>query len=184
MSVNCHALSKKIFLRDHSLIHSSNSIMAALQGVPLDAPHDPAAPPAALPIARNLIRSRQGFSREVVVEAPLDAEGGITFLDVETLRGAQPHLQELLNNQLRFLVKVVARVRLAETVVDPSADEPAERYSNVWIPLGPWAVPPLARVDERLRRYILRVADHKLQFALPPTLQPHLQLQSDVELAE
>ena len=143
--------------------------MAALLGVPLDAPHDPEAPPAALPIVRNLTRSRQGFSREVVVEAPLDAEGGIAFLDVEALRGAQPHLQALLNNQLRFLVKVVARVRLAETVADPAADEPAERYSDVWIPLGPWAVPPLARVDERFRRYILRVADHKLEFALQET---------------
>ena len=101
-----------------------------------------------------------------MIEAPEIAGEGILFLNIESLREAQPHLQHLLNNQLRFLVKVVARVRLAETVVDPDTEEASERYTDVWIPLGPWPVSPLARTDERFRRYILREADSRLQFAL------------------
>ena len=88
------------------------------------------------------------------------------FLNVEALRLAQPHIQDLLNNQLRFLVKVIARVRLAETLVDPETEMESERYSDVWVPLAPWPVPPLARTDERFRRYILREADSRLNFAL------------------
>ena len=88
------------------------------------------------------------------------------FLNVEALRLAQPYIQNLLNNQLRFLIKVVARVRLAETVVDPETELESEFYTDVWVPLGPWPVPPLARVDERFHRYIQREADSRLQFAL------------------
>ena len=125
---------------------------AALAGVPVGPPVEPAPAAGVVPLVRNLNRSRQGFSREVIVEAPAGADGPVQFLNVEALRLAQPHIQDLLNNQLRFLVKVIARVRLAETLVDPETEMESERYSDVWVPLAPWPVPPLARTDERFRR--------------------------------
>ncbi|CAE7855129.1 unnamed protein product [Symbiodinium microadriaticum] len=141
--------------------------MAALPGVPLGPAVEPDPAVAEVPEVRNLTRSRQGFSREIVVEAPVERVSGIArFLNVEALRLAQPYIQNLLNNQLRFLIKVVARVRLAETVVDPETELESEFYTDVWVPLGPWPVPPLARVDERFHRYIQREADSRLQFAL------------------
>ena len=58
------------------------------------------------------------------------------YLNVESLQRVQPHIQHMLTQQLRFLVKVVA-----ETVRDEEGDE-REVYSEVWVPLGPWPVPP------------------------------------------
>ena len=67
---------------------------AALAGVPVGPPVEPAPAPGVVPVVRNLNRSRQGFSREVIVEAPLNANGPVQFLNVEALRLAQPHIQE------------------------------------------------------------------------------------------
>ena len=127
--------------------------MAALLGVPLNAPADPVPPPAAVPIVRNLTRSRLGFTREVVIDAP---EGD--FLSIDSWREVLPRIQNQLATQLRFTVKVVARVQLAETVVDPDNMREMERYTEVWVPLGPWPVPPLAnpvsRADDKIRHAI------------------------------
>ena len=136
------------------------------QAVPVGAPRDVAAAPAGVPLVRNLINSRQGFSRVVVVESPR-FDG--FYLNVESLQRVQPHIRHMLTLQLRFLVKVVAQVRLAETVRDEAGEE-REVYSEVWVPLGPWPVPPLANADERFRRYVLRETESRLTFALQESL--------------
>ena len=83
---------------------------------------------------------------ETTVDAP-----GLPFLNNDTLRLAEPHIQNMLNTRLRFLVKVAAQVQLAETVVDPVTEEASELDSDVWIPLGPWA-PGLFLLERMLQK--------------------------------
>ena len=101
---------------------------------------------------------------ETTVDAP-----GLPFLNNDTLRLAEPHIQNMLNTRLRFLVKVAAQVQLAETVVDPVTEEASELDSDVWIPLGLWALGPLAcsssECRRRFRSFVFREAGSRLQFA-------------------
>ncbi|OLP77412.1 hypothetical protein AK812_SmicGene42518 [Symbiodinium microadriaticum] len=94
-----------------------------LDDIPLDLFRELQSSHADFLLAREklLTTKKTGFSRVVVVEAPR-FDG--FYLNVESLQRVQPHIQHMLTQQLRFLVKVVA-----ETVRDEEGDE-REVYSE------------------------------------------------------
>ena len=136
---------------------SSNSIMAALPAIAVGEVHDARGPVDARVRVRSLNPQRNTFwLRQVLIDSP----GG--FVDLDSIRGAQPFLQDLLETQLPFMVKVVMRCQLSEEIVD-AAGEVQVVYSERRTATVPSLVRPLANPDERLRRYVVSVAQRTIE---------------------
>ncbi|CAE7702831.1 unnamed protein product [Symbiodinium sp. CCMP2592] len=133
-------------------------LMNRQRAVPLDEPRAAVAQPAAARV-RSLNPQRNTFwLRQISLDAPPGQ-----YLSVESLRLAQESMQDLLTVQLPFMVKIVMRVRLSEEIVDPESGEREIVYSERRIATVPSLVRPLANPDERLRRYIVSMAQRTLE---------------------
>ncbi|CAE7377172.1 unnamed protein product, partial [Symbiodinium sp. CCMP2592] len=133
-------------------------LMNRQRAVPLDEPRAAVAQPAAARV-RSLNPQRNTFwLRQISLDAPPGQ-----YLSVESLRLAQESMQDLLTVQLPFMVKIVMHVRLSEEIVDPESGEREIVYSERRIATVPSLVRPLANPDERLRRYIVSMAQRTLE---------------------
>ena len=78
-----------------------------------------------------------------------------SYVSVDDIMEAQPHLQDLLNTQLPFMAKVVMRVQLSEESFDPIDGEREVIFSERRFATVLMLVRPLADPAERLRRYVV-----------------------------
>ena len=133
---------------------SSNSIMAALPAIAVGGVRDPQGPAGAHARVRALNPQRNTFwMRQVQIDAPA---GG--FLDLDSIREAQPFLQDLLETQLPFMAKVIMHMQLSEENATGQVVYSRRRVATV-----PMLVRPLARPDERLRRHIIAPSQKKIE---------------------
>ena len=147
-----------------NLIHSPNSIMAALPAVPLGQPQH-LSPGLVRVRVRALNPGRNTFwMRQAFVDNPPAG-----YVSVDDIMEAQPHLQDLLNTQLPFMAKVVMRVQLSEESFDPIDGEREVIFSERRFATVPMLVRPLADPAERLRRYVVagsrRTLEDRLEHA-------------------
>ena len=134
--------------------------MAALPNEPAVGPvYVPQGPDDVLVNVRALNPRQNTFwIRQVMIDAPRGR-----YVSLDSIRRAQPFLQDLLATQLPFMAKVIMRYALSEEIVEPATGARNVVYSERRSSTVPMLVRPLANPEERLRRYIIAGAERTIQ---------------------
>ena len=74
------------------------------------------------------------------------------FLTMDSLRRVQEDFQDLLETQLRFTIKIVVNARFSKRAVLDGVEQ--EEFAEIQVALPPAPCMPLARPDERFRRFL------------------------------
>ena len=123
--------------------------MAALPAVPLGPVHDVLGPGADVRVRALNPRRNTFWIRQIFIESAFG-----DYVDLDSIRQARPFLQELLQTQLPFMVKITMHYRLSEEFANPENGELEVLYSERRMATVPYPLHPLADPDERLNRII------------------------------
>ena len=99
--------------------------MAALPAVPLGPVHDVLGPGADVRVRALNPRRNTFWIRQIFIESAFG-----DYVDLDSIRQARPFLQELLQTQLPFMVKITMHYRLSEEFANPENGELEVLYSE------------------------------------------------------